>query len=80
MQYNTHKLKFEDDSFDKIFSWSVFQYLADNSEAKKILGWEPQVSLEEGLKKTINWYVKMHNPKGSVNQDLLLEHNTKVTS
>lgn len=30
--------------------------VADNSLAKKILGWEPQVTFQEGLKHTINWY------------------------
>jgi dTDP-glucose 4,6-dehydratase len=28
----------------------------DISRAKKILGWEPKVSLEEGLQKTIPWF------------------------
>jgi len=28
----------------------------DISRAKKILGWEPRVSLEEGLKETIRWF------------------------
>jgi nucleoside-diphosphate-sugar epimerase len=28
----------------------------DISKAKKILGWEPKVSLEEGLKNTIRWF------------------------
>lgn len=28
---------------------------ADNTKAKKILGWEPKVSLEEGLKELIKW-------------------------
>jgi dTDP-glucose 4,6-dehydratase len=27
----------------------------DITKAKKIIGWEPKVSLEEGLKKTIEW-------------------------
>ena len=27
----------------------------DISKAKELLGWQPQISLEEGLKKTINW-------------------------
>jgi hypothetical protein len=27
--------------------------IGDNSNAKQILGWEPTVALEEGLKKTI---------------------------
>ncbi len=30
--------------------------VADNSLAKKILDWEPQVPFQEGLKRTIDWY------------------------
>jgi len=28
---------------------------SNNSKAKELLGWQPQVSLEEGLKRTIDW-------------------------
>jgi CDP-glucose 4,6-dehydratase len=28
----------------------------DTNKAKKVLGWEPSISLEEGLKETIDWY------------------------
>ncbi len=28
---------------------------AEVKKAKKLLGWEPQVSLEEGLRKTVEW-------------------------
>tara|TARA_B100001093_G_scaffold480725_1_gene510852 strand:- start:10678 stop:11664 length:987 start_codon:yes stop_codon:yes gene_type:complete len=31
---------------------------ADISKAKGLLGWEPQVSLEEGLKKSVQWYLE----------------------
>jgi CDP-glucose 4,6-dehydratase len=31
------------------------QYL-DSSRARRLLGWEPQYTLEEGLKGTIAWY------------------------
>lgn len=31
---------------------------SDNSRLKKVLKWEPQISLEEGLKKTYNWIEK----------------------
>ncbi len=27
--------------------------------AKKVLGWEPKISLDEGLKKTIDYYKKL---------------------
>jgi UDP-glucose 4-epimerase len=50
----------------------------DNSQAKQLLGWEPKVSLEDGLKKTIDWYIKSHQSSGFVNPSLLLEHNTKI--
>jgi nucleoside-diphosphate-sugar epimerase len=30
--------------------------VADNSLAKKLLGWEPQLTFREGLKRTMDWY------------------------
>lgn len=36
--------------------------VADNSLAKKLLGWEPKVSFFEGLHKTIDWYFKTKDP------------------
>lgn len=30
--------------------------ITDNAEAKKVLGWTPKVSFEEGIRKTIKWY------------------------
>lgn len=32
--------------------------VAENSLAKKLLGWSPQVAFSEGLKRTIEWYYK----------------------
>ena len=32
----------------------------NNSRAKGLLGWEPQVSLEDGLERTITWWEKSH--------------------
>jgi len=32
--------------------------VADNSLAKKLLGWEPKVAFRDGLKRTIDWYFK----------------------
>ncbi|MBU1599753.1 GDP-mannose 4,6-dehydratase [bacterium] len=37
----------------------VMQLLCDNQKAKKLIGWEPKISLKEGLSKTIEW-VKTH--------------------
>jgi nucleoside-diphosphate-sugar epimerase len=36
----------------------VGDYIADWSKIKKILGWEPNVSLQEGIKRTIDYYRK----------------------
>jgi len=36
-------------------SYDVERLSCDYTKAKKILGWEPKVSLEEGLKRTIEW-------------------------
>ena len=33
----------------------VEQLLADNAKASHLLGWQPQVSLQEGLQTTIEW-------------------------
>jgi NAD dependent epimerase/dehydratase len=44
----------------------VRRLLADNSKAKKILGWKPQYSLEEGLEQTIAWIaenIKEYKPE-----------------
>jgi dTDP-glucose 4,6-dehydratase len=35
-----------------------FRYAADISKIKRELGWQPRVSFEEGLRRTVEWYVK----------------------
>ncbi len=35
--------------------------VADNSLAKKLLGWQPKYSFEEGLRATVDWYFKNKN-------------------
>ena len=32
--------------------------LADVSKARQILGWDPQVDLDEGLRRTVDWYLQ----------------------
>lgn len=34
----------------------VFRHTANIEKAKKLLNWQPEISFEEGLKKTIEWY------------------------
>jgi len=31
---------------------------ADVTKAKTLLGWEPQVSLEQGIKNVVDWYLQ----------------------
>lgn len=37
-------------------SGEVMRLYCDNAKAKKLLGWKPEVSIDEGLKETIKWY------------------------
>ena len=39
-------------------SGEIMEYFVDNSKAKALLGWEPKVGLEEGLKNTIDFYLR----------------------
>lgn len=39
----------------------VFRLLGDNSLIKSLTGWEPQYSLEQGLPKTIEWFLNPAN-------------------
>jgi nucleoside-diphosphate-sugar epimerase len=42
-----------------------YNRVADNSLAKKLLGWQPKVSFYEGLHRTIDWYFS-NEDKGKV--------------
>lgn len=40
-----------------------YNRVADNSLARKLLGWEPQVKFMDGLRKTIDWYFESKDRK-----------------
>jgi nucleoside-diphosphate-sugar epimerase len=40
----------------------AMRFYCDNTKAREILGWQPKISLENGLKNTINWY-RVHGDK-----------------
>jgi nucleoside-diphosphate-sugar epimerase len=39
----------------------IWRLYADSSKARELLGWQPQMSLEDGLKKAIAWYTEKFN-------------------
>lgn len=41
----------------------VFRLLGSNERIKRLTGWQPKVSLEEGLQKTIEWFCRNNNLK-----------------
>jgi dTDP-glucose 4,6-dehydratase len=44
----------------RIRPYDVNRLICDNRKAKKILGWEPQVSFRDGLEATANWIESNH--------------------
>lgn len=62
--------------FDVSKPIGVVSRALDITRAKELLGWEPKVSLEEGIRRTVEWYVKTHVRKGFVDERLLMERST----
>jgi len=60
-------------AFDASKPTGVVSRALDNTRAKELLGWEPKVSLEEGLRRTVEWYTKTHVRKGFLDEKLLME-------
>ena len=48
-----HKAAIDNRVFHKA---DILETWADISKAKRLLGWEPKISFNEGLEKTIQWY------------------------
>ncbi|MEM0096321.1 MAG: NAD-dependent epimerase/dehydratase family protein [Candidatus Bathyarchaeia archaeon] len=59
--------------FDASKPEGVASRALDISRAKNLLGWSPKVSLEEGLRKTIQYYISTHKPRGYVDEKILME-------
>lgn len=41
----------------------VFRLCCDNSKIRKLTGFEPQFSIDAGLKKTVDWFLNAENLK-----------------
>ncbi len=59
--------------FDTSKPTGVASRALDINLTKELTGWEPKVSLSEGLTKTIDWYVRTHSSNDTVNEKLLME-------
>jgi nucleoside-diphosphate-sugar epimerase len=46
-------------NFDMSKPVGVFSRAADLSRSREVLGWEPSVSIQDGLRRTIDWYWKV---------------------
>jgi dTDP-D-glucose 4,6-dehydratase len=42
---------------------------ADLSKAKRLLGWSPQMTWEEGLEQTVKWYLENRSWASSIELD-----------
>lgn len=60
--------------FDTSKPVGVISRALDISRAEKLLGWKPRFTLEDGLRRTIEWYIGTHTRKGYVDEKLLMEH------
>ena len=60
LRYTGHKAKIE---LQPNMPTGPYNRVADNSLAKKLLGWEPKVKFMDGFHKTIDWYFSTKNPK-----------------
>ncbi len=43
----------------------IWRLYSDSSKARELLGWQPQVGLEDGLRKTIEWYTEKFKAQSS---------------
>lgn len=66
LNYTGHKAKIE---LHPEMPTGPYNRVADNSLARRLLGWEPKVKFMDGLPKTIDWYYKTKN-HGKVQQKL----------
>ena len=72
LRYTRHSAKIE---LHPEMPTGPYNRVADNSLAKRLLGWEPKISFMDGLRRTIDWYFasKQKNQVASVLDRMLIE-------
>lgn len=76
LDYTSHKPKIE---FRPNMPTGPANRVADNSKAKKLLGWHPKTKFKDGVKKTIDWYFSTKNPRevAKILNSALIERKVK---
>jgi nucleoside-diphosphate-sugar epimerase len=79
LRYTGHKAKIE---LRPEMPTGPMNRVADNSAARKLLGWEPQVKFMDGLHRTIDWYLSTKDRAhvAAVLNKLLTERTPAATS
>lgn len=60
LEYTHHRARID---MDPDMPTGPMNRVADNSLARRLLGWEPRVKFVDGLKRTIDWYFANKNPE-----------------
>ena len=55
-----------------------FRYGTDSSKLRRELGWEPQTSFEEGIRKTVYWYLTHRDWVKRTLEDGVAENNQRL--
>ncbi|MFW6041261.1 MAG: GDP-mannose 4,6-dehydratase [Thermoplasmatota archaeon] len=53
-----HDIEVHEPQYGDAREGEIYRNYADISKAKKIMGFEPSISLEEGIKETVEWFLK----------------------
>lgn len=66
-RFTTHKQVLADDERLRPDKSEVMALICDNTKARKLLGWEPQYTLEQGLERTVDYVDKnLHRYKTTI--------------
>jgi UDP-glucose 4-epimerase len=61
--------------FDESKPVGALSRALDNSRAYELLGWKPRFTLENGLKTTVDWFMREYGYTGKMDSEVLLEHS-----